>query len=75
LSQKPPEDASLHWRPMGRGSFAEIPLTHVARGVYRVILPAANEDIEYFVKARVDGQELSFPATAPELSQTVIEMK
>jgi hypothetical protein len=49
--------------------------THVARGVYRAQLPPLADDIEYYVEARVAGQSFVFPATAPDLNQTVVLMK
>jgi len=76
LADKPPQKLALYWRLMGRGDFAELPLDHVARGVYRVKLPAQAPDVtavEYYVKAVLDGGEtLHFPASAPAISQTVV---
>jgi hypothetical protein len=62
---------------MGQGTFAEIPLSHVARGVYSATLPAksiAGGDLEYYVKAAVGSSVLHFPATAPDRAQTVVIM-
>ncbi|MEA1996070.1 MAG: hypothetical protein U9N45_00445 [Gemmatimonadota bacterium] len=67
--------AKLYWRPLGRGRFAAVPLTHLARGVYTVTLPqkATAEDLEYYVQVKTaDGAVLRFPATAPKLNQTVV---
>jgi hypothetical protein len=76
--------AALYWRPLGTGQFAKVPLTHVARGVYTVTLPAeaTKADFEYYVEAqrqvatRPDGSHLMghvrFPPTAPALNQTVV---
>jgi hypothetical protein len=61
---------ALHWRPMGRGAFRAAPLRHVARGVYRVDVPA-KEDFEYYV---TDGSSV-WPATAPSLNQTVLVLR
>ena len=73
---KPPKTASLFWRPLGQGHFTEIPLTHVARAVYRVSLPAPSGEttaLEYYVQASWDdGPTLVYPATAPRLNQTVV---
>jgi hypothetical protein len=68
----------LHWRPMGTGTLAEMPLRHVARGVYEITLPpeATKADLEYYVEATTDaGVTLCFPATAPTMSQTVVVVK
>jgi hypothetical protein len=70
-----PRDAALYWRPLGQGEFAKIPLTHVARSVYQVIMPkaAAQADFEYYILVADDqGNSLNFPATAPKLNQTVV---
>lgn len=71
--------AALHWRKLGVGPYSDIPLQHVRRSVYRVVLPAvpANANgIEYYIEARfvqagVKGT-LTFPATAPAINQTVV---
>lgn len=61
----------IYWRRLGRGAFSAIPLHHVARGVYRVVLPPVPADsaaIEYYIRAG----ECVFPATAPAINQTVV---
>ena len=69
-----PQKAAVRWRPLGAGSFAKVPLTHVARGVYAATLPreAGRADFEYYVEATVGGRGLVFPATAPTLNQSVV---
>jgi hypothetical protein len=69
-----PKDAAAWWRPLGEGSFAKTPLTHVARGTWTVTLPpeATKADLEYYVQATVQGQPLCYPATAPAQNQTVV---
>jgi hypothetical protein len=69
-----PQNAVLHWRPLGRGEYSKVPLMHVARGVYSVTLPTKDTqaDFEYYVEATVGGQSLRFPATAPAISQTIV---
>jgi hypothetical protein len=66
----------LFWRPFGASQFSSLPLEHVARGVYRGTLPASalSEDFEYYVEATAERRTLRFPATAPELNQTVVLM-
>ena len=76
LDNKPPAQAELYWREMGAESFEVVPLSHVDCGVFTVKFPQAGHetgDIEYYIRAVTDsGKELVFPATAPEINQTVI---
>ena len=75
LSQNRIEDAALYWRAMGKGTYNRMPLKHIARGVYSVMIPAnqIKEDIEYYVRARAtDSQQITFPASAPHINQTII---
>ncbi len=70
-------DAGLYWRPLGRGDFGRIPLKHVARSVYTVTIPSGTlggHDFEYYIEARIgdDSSVCVFPATAPNLNQTVV---
>ena len=78
LAQNQPKDAALFWRPIGRGKFKRIPLTHIARGVYSVVIDAGHikqTDIEYHIKAgSTDGTTLTFPPAAPHINQTVVVM-
>ena len=72
-----PSKAMLYWRPLGSGEFARIPLAHVARDVYQVIMPkeATKDDFEYYICSGHylgDGNTPYFPATAPKLNQTVV---
>ena len=72
LAKGRPESVAFCWRKMGQGVFRAVPLENVARGVYRLTLPAPAADIEYYLEAKADGQVVHFPATAPTLNQTVI---
>lgn len=72
LSAAPVEGVDLRWRLLGQGEYASTAMVPVARGVYKVVLPALSADIEYYVEARTDGQVLRFPVTAPALNQTVV---
>jgi hypothetical protein len=74
LDNERPKSAALHWRPMGHGGWRTIPLRHVDRGVHTVTLsPAKGDGIEYYIQATTSkGQRLIWPATAPEMSQTVV---
>ena len=78
LAAATPKDASLYFRPIGKGNYKKIPLTHVARSVYSARIPAGRieTDLEYYVEVNTtDGQESTFPATAPDINQTVVIMK
>jgi len=75
LAQNQPKDAALYWRPMGKGKYNRIALTHIARGVYSVKIPAdkIKTDMEYYVEVNsTDGRRVNFPATAPNINQTVV---
>ncbi len=74
LSEENPESASVYWRYMGEEEFTEIPLTPISRGVYQVEFPhrASYRGFEYYVYVRADGERVYWPATAPDLCQTVV---
>ena len=76
LADKPARGGAAYWRPLGSGEFAREPLVHVARGVYLVHFPpsgAKGTDLEYYVEVTAgDGQVIRFPATAPEMNQTLV---
>ncbi len=70
------KEANLYLRSMGsRDKYEVKKLYHVARGVYNVaVLGVENDgDFEYHIKAvTAKGKKLYFPASAPNLNQTVI---
>ncbi len=73
LDNHPLKTVLLYWRPLGRGVWQSRDLLHVARGVYRVTLPNNGASFEYRVQAQTAaGRKLVWPATAPELNQTVV---
>lgn len=76
LAQDRLNSTSLYWRPMGAAKYDKLPLRHIARGVYSVTIPASDInkfDLQYHVKATVDGgRHIYFPATAPQMDQTVV---
>jgi hypothetical protein len=75
IGQTPPTEVTLHWRTWGRGSFHSVPARRIGRAVHKAELPPASEEIEYYFSARAaDGSELHWPASAPELCQTVITL-
>ncbi len=70
---KPVKSVVLYWRHMGQGRYQAVPANHVGQAVYQVQLPPAFADIEYYLRAETaSGSKLTWPATAPELCQTVI---
>jgi hypothetical protein len=73
LDKGAPRNMALYLRPMGSGAFRKKPLTHIARGVYRVRFPAADKDMEYYIKAASStGTDMYFPPTAPKMNQTLV---
>ncbi len=75
LAKKNPAEAMLYWREMGKGEYTTAALENVARGVYRVFCPETSKDIEYYVRVRVDNEDVFFPPTAPLLGQTVVRTR
>jgi hypothetical protein len=72
LDAKPMASVKLLWRPLGTGAFEEVPLKREARAVYFTTLKA-KADLEYYVQAETAaGQKLLWPATAPQINQTVL---
>ncbi len=69
LDKQPVKSVVVHIRPLGRGEWNAMSAAHLARAVYEASLPAAMEDFEYYVTA---GENLIWPATAPQLNQTVV---
>ena len=74
LDNQPPQSAVLRWRPLGPGPWQMVPVQHVARGVHTVTLPPMSEDsLEYYVDVvTAGGAQLRWPATAPDLCQTLV---
>lgn len=79
LSKNKPRKAVLYWRHPGEKKFGhKMSLKHIARCVYSVAISAdeiGSKDIEYYIQAESGtGEKLVFPATAPEINQTVVVM-
>ena len=73
LDQQPVKSVTVKIRPLGKGEWKIIEAKHIARAVWNATLPAANEDFEYqIVEKTSTGAKLVWPATAPEINQTVI---
>jgi hypothetical protein len=73
-----PADAAIYWRPLGGKEFAKVAMAPTARGVLLGVIAAENakEDFEYYVEVvpppDAKRAPLRFPATAPELNQSVV---
>jgi hypothetical protein len=85
LDKEPVKSVSVKLRPLGGRDWQTIPATHLARAVFEAKLPAASEDFEYYITADSESSDLpskiqnsksritlTWPATAPQLNQTVI---
>jgi hypothetical protein len=55
---------ALHYRVLGREAFIEMPMTHVARGVFKATIPGQREDFEWYVTANTTLGDVIFPTTA-----------
>jgi hypothetical protein len=69
LAPQPVKSVTVKCRPLGAKKWQEISATHLGRAVFEAKLPAAREDFEYCITA---GENLVWPATAPEINQTVV---
>jgi hypothetical protein len=73
LQEPQPAEVTLLWRPLGTGAFLKIPAQRKARATYHVTLPRAAESFEYRLEAKTaDGKTILWPATVPEMNQTVV---
>ncbi|MCD9025403.1 hypothetical protein [Cohnella silvisoli] len=72
-----PKELALYWKPLGGIEYRKSEFSHVNRGVYQLALRMnITYDFEYFVEVvTVGGEKLRFPASAPEMNQTVVVMK
>lgn len=76
MDNSSPSKAQLMYRIMGTEKYQEIPLDHMARGVYSVQLPSVQSPgCEYYIELELaNGEPLLWPATAPSINQTIIPM-
>jgi hypothetical protein len=73
LDKQPVKSVAVHVRPLGEGDWKTSASEHVGRAVYTAQLPAGRDDFEYFIEAQTSaGKTLRWPATAPEMNQTVV---
>lgn len=73
LDRQPMESVTVHVRLLGKGEWRAVAAKHLGRAVYQATLPVAEDDFEYRVSAATTtGAPLLWPATAPEINQTVV---
>lgn len=73
IDRQPIRAASAFWRPLGEKSFRQAGVQHVVRAVYKLNFPPVQTDIEYCIQVETTaGKKLTWPATAPNLNQTVV---
>jgi len=75
LAAKPVKSVVIHWRPLGKGKWRDIPGECVARTVYKATLPEPGDElaIEYFVSVIDDeGNEHFAPATGRDLPYSMV---
>jgi hypothetical protein len=73
LDNQPVKSLTVKVRPLGSASWQTVPSLHLARAVHEATLPPAQDDFEYYITAETAaGQTLVWPATAPDLNQSVI---
>jgi len=72
LIMENPTSATLNYRSLGEGSYQSKSLSHQARGVYEVTIPAQSDDFEYYIEVETPIGNVNFPVTAPEINQTVV---
>ena len=73
LDSHPARAVTLLWRPLGAGEFRRVEAQHLARATCHVKMPLSQESFEYRIEAQTaDGGKILWPATAPEMNQTVV---
>lgn len=73
LDKQPVKSITVKLRQLGKCGWKTVEAKHIARAVWNAMLPAAEEDFEYQIVAKItNGTKLVWPATAPKINQTVI---
>jgi hypothetical protein len=70
-----PRIITLLYRPLGKGKYQSKQFHNIGRGVFSVTLPPQQSDFEYYIEAEVLTGNIVYPATAPNLNQTIIVIK
>jgi hypothetical protein len=74
LSNQSISNATIFWRPLGKGSFTSKSLTHLARNVYSGLISSSdvqNKSFEYYVTVSAGTMQLRYPKL-PDAKQTVV---
>lgn len=73
-----PQKVGFFWKPLGDRKFRKIEAERKQRNHFTIKLPARDlngNDVEYFVKGIAEnGNEINFPASAPDQNITVVQM-
>ena len=73
VARQPVKSVHVLVRTLGAGEWQTIKAINSGRAVWKATLPPATGDIEYRIEAEsADGARLAWPATAPDLNQTVV---
>ena len=64
--------ATLYYRSLGDEDYSNKDLSRVDRSVYEVTIPGQSQDFEYYIEAETSQGIVTYPASAPEISQTVV---
>jgi hypothetical protein len=74
LDKKPVQTVTINVRSLGsKSGWQKFPAKHLARGVWEMEFPSSDRDFEYYISVVAsENKELHWPATAPELNQTVV---
>jgi hypothetical protein len=73
LDRQEVNSVSVKIRSLGTKKWEIIEAKHVARAVWNAMLPAAVNDFEYLIVSETPGvTKMIWPATAPEINQTVV---
>jgi hypothetical protein len=75
LSKETPSSVKLCWKSLGSEKFFSKPVQKINRGVYQVNFlegDSAPGILEYYFEATTKEGKICWPATAPEMCQTVL---
>jgi hypothetical protein len=75
ITEASPVKAILKYRVLGGKNYQSVDLQKTERSLYQATIPAdrLTGDFEYYIEVKkADGETMRFPATAPELNQTVV---
>ena len=71
-----PVETKIYWRTLGENRYKSQELNHLARGVYEFQInpqEISDKGLEYYLQAKFkNGEIIKFPATAPNINQTVV---